>query len=479
MIEWMQTHRKWLVITIWVATIAFIGAGFVGWGQFNLASKSSTVAEINGNTEVSIQDVQEIYNNLFMDLNQKLGGKLDDATAEKLGLKQQAFKMAIEQGLLREYAKNLGLYVTDEEVAKAIIDTFKDTKTYKKYLQMNGLKAKEFEENLRKQLLVQKLTQALHLKPGKTETLSIASALYNADNISIRVINKNSVKVNINEDELKKFWEKNKDKYKSPEMYKIAIVKTPIKGVVTDKELKEYYENNKNEYKNENGEIIPFEKAVDKVKKDLLAKKSLRNAVLSYKKLKEGAKNYDLYTLPLNNNLIPSDKMQELINKGYLKPFIKDNFYISALLIEEIKPKPMPFQKARVYVLKDLLNIKTKDALINQAKYALKNFKGKNIGFVTKYDANKIKSLKPEEATEFLFNLFLSDKPKGFFLIPSQNPQKAVVYQITEQKLLDENKYKQNKAQIGILTENLLNSQAIDDLIKELMQKYHIKSYVK
>jgi peptidyl-prolyl cis-trans isomerase D len=479
MIEWMQTHRKWLVITIWIATIAFIGAGFVGWGQFNLSSKSSTVAEINGNTDVSIQDVQEIYNNLFMDLNQKLGGKLDDATAEKLGLKQQAFKMAIEQGILREYAKNLGLYVTDEEVAKAIIDTFKDIKTYKKYLQMNGLKAKEFEENLRKQLLIQKLTQALHLKPTNPEILSIASALYNADNISLKVINKNSLKVNISEDELKTFWEKNKNKYQSSEMYKIAIVKTPIEGVVTEKELKEYYENNKNEYKNENGEIIPFEKAKEKVKKDILAKKSLRNAILSYKKLKEGGKNYKLYTLPLNNNLIPADKMKELISKGYLKPFIKNNFYISALLIEEIKPKPLPFEKARVYVLKDLLNIKTKEALINEAKNMLKNFKGKNIGFVTKYDANKIKMLKPEEATEFLFNLFLSDKPEGFFLIPSQNPQKAVVYKIKEQKLLDKIKFKENKTQVEILTENLINSQAMEDLIKELMQKYHIKSYVK
>jgi peptidyl-prolyl cis-trans isomerase D len=479
MIEWMQTHRKWLVITIWIATIAFIGAGFVGWGQFNLASKSSTVAEINGNTEISIQDVQEIYNNLFMDLNQKLGGKLDDATAEKLGLKKQAFEMAIKHGILREYAKNLGLYVTDEEVAKAIIDTFKDTKTYKKYLQMNGLKAKEFEDNLRKQLLIQKLTQTLHLKPTKTEKLTVASALYNADNISIKIIDKNSVKVNISEDELKKYWGKNKDKYKSPEMYKIAIVKTPIEGIVTKKELKEYYENNKNEYKNENGEIIPFEKAKEKVKKDILAKKSLKNAVLAYKKLKGGAKNYQLYTLPLNNNLIPADKMQELINKGYLKPFIKDNFYISALLIEEIKPKPLPFEKAKVYVLKDLLNIKTKEALINEAKKEFKNFKGKNIGFVTKYDANKIKMLNPEEATEFLFNLFSSYKPKDFFLIPSQNPQKAVIYNIKEQKLLDEIKYQKNKTQVELLTENLINTQLLEDLIKELMQKYHIKSYIK
>jgi peptidyl-prolyl cis-trans isomerase D len=479
MIEWMQTHRKWLVITIWIATIAFIGAGFVGWGQFNLTSKTSTIAEINGNTEVSIQDVQEIYNNLFMDLNKQLGGKLDDATAEKLGLKQQAFKMAIEQGILREYAKNLGLYVTDEEVAKAIIDTFKDTNTYKKYLQMNGLKAKEFEEDLRKKLLVQKLLQALHLKPTNTEVLSIASALYNSDNISIQVINKNNLKVNVTNKELKAFWEKNKDKYQSLQMYKIAIVKTPIKGIVSEKELKEYYENNKNEFKNEKGEVIPFEKAKEKVKESLLIKKSKRDAILAYKKLKEGAKNYKLYTLPLNNDIIPLDKMQELIKNGYLKPFVKDNFYISAILNEEIKPKPLPFEKAKKYVYQDLLNIKTKKALINEAKNALKNFKGKNIGFVTKYDANKIKPLTPDEATEFLFNLFSSDKEKGFFLIPAQNPQKAVVYKIKEQKLLDEIKYEKNKNQVQILTENLINAQMVEDLIKELMQKYHIKSYVK
>jgi peptidyl-prolyl cis-trans isomerase D len=479
MIEWMQTHRKWLVITIWIATIAFIGAGFVGWGQFNFASKSSTVAEINSNTEVSIRDVQDIYNNLFTDLNQKLGGKLDDATAEKLGLKQQAFEMAIKQGILREYAKNLGLYVTDEEVAKEILNTFKDTKTYKKYLQMNGLKAKEFEKNLRKQLLIQKLMQALHLNPSETETLSMASALYNADNISIKVINKNSIKVDISEDELKKYWEKNKNKYQNPEMYKIAIVKTPIKGVVTEKELKEYYENNKNDYKNQNGEIIPFEKAKEKVKQDLLAKKSKRDAILAYKKLKEGAKNYKLYTLTLNNELIPIDKMQELIKNGYLKPFIKNGFYISAILNEEIKPKPLPFEKAKKYVYEDLLKIKTKKALIDTAKKSLDNFKGQNIGFITKYDANKIKPLKPEEATEFLFDLFSSYKSKGFFLIPAQNPQKAIVYQIKEQKLLDANKYKQNQKQVELLTESLINSQMIEDLIKELMQKYHIKSYVK
>ncbi|WP_236619692.1 peptidyl-prolyl cis-trans isomerase [Lebetimonas sp. JS085] len=262
-------------------------------------------------------------------------------------------------------------------------------------------------------------------------------------------------------------------------MYKIAIVKTPITGEVSEKELKDYYKNNKNDFKNEKGEILPFEKAKSQVKQALLAQKSKREAILAYKKLKEGANNYKLYTLGINNNLIPPQKMQELIKTGYLKPFIKNSFYISALLIEEIKPSPMPYIKARAYVLKELLNIKTKKALLQTAKNRLKNFKGRNIGYVTKYDAVKIKGLKPDEATEFLFNLFLSKKPEGYFLIPSQNPKKAVVYKILEQKLLDKIKFEKNKAQVKIFADNLINTQAIQDLINELMQKYHIKSYVK
>ena len=188
-------------VTIWVATIAFIGAGFVGWGQFQFGRKSSTVAKIK-DTEVSIQDVQEVYNNLFEEKNKQLGGALDDATAEKLGLKKQAFDMAIEQGILRQYAKDLGMYVTDEEVAKQILAYFKDKKTYIQYLTQTGQKAKDFEAKLKKQLLIQKLLTALHITPSVTLKLTFGSALYNSDNLEIKIINKSSIKVNLSEDEI-------------------------------------------------------------------------------------------------------------------------------------------------------------------------------------------------------------------------------------------------------------------------------------
>jgi len=262
-------------------------------------------------------------------------------------------------------------------------------------------------------------------------------------------------------------------------MYKIALVTTPITGMVTQDELKRFYEENKNEYKNDKGEILTFEEAKASVKKDLLAKKSKKAAILAYKHLKDGDKNFKLITVTLKNDIIPLEKMQTLISNGFLKPFVKNDRYISAKLVEEIKPKPLSFEEAKSMVLKDYTNVKTVEKLVTTAKESLGNFKGSKTGFVTKYDANKIKNLSPIEATQFLFTEFSLNKKENFILVPLQNPQKAVLYRVLEQKLLDKNKYEQNKKQIEIKAQLTLNAVLLDDLLKDLMAKYNIVSYVK
>ena len=60
MIEWMQRHKKWLIVTIWISTIAFVGAGFVGWGSYDYGKSDSTVA-IVGDKEVPLNDLQSEY----------------------------------------------------------------------------------------------------------------------------------------------------------------------------------------------------------------------------------------------------------------------------------------------------------------------------------------------------------------------------------------------------------------------------------
>ena len=64
MITWMQRHKKWLVVTLWISVFAFVGAGFVGWGSYDYSKSNSTVAKV-GLREVSLNDVQNEYSSLY------------------------------------------------------------------------------------------------------------------------------------------------------------------------------------------------------------------------------------------------------------------------------------------------------------------------------------------------------------------------------------------------------------------------------
>ena len=52
MIDWMQKHKKWLIITIWISTIAFIAAGMVGWGSYSFNLDQGVVARV-GDIKIS------------------------------------------------------------------------------------------------------------------------------------------------------------------------------------------------------------------------------------------------------------------------------------------------------------------------------------------------------------------------------------------------------------------------------------------
>ena len=477
MIEWMQTHRKWLVVTIWIATIAFIGAGFVGWGQFQLSRKESVVAQVK-DTEVTIKDWQRYYNLIYNEVNQQLNGNLDEATAKKLGLKKIALQRAIRGAILIQFAKDLGLYVTDEDVAKEILKIFKTKQNYLTSLKRNNLTPKDFEDGLKKEILVQKLLNALYIKAPQTEITSTADALYNKDYLAVKIINKKDLNINVTQKEVKDFWQKHKNEFKTPEKYVIAIKTIPLNQEVDIEKLKNFYKENKNSYKDLKGEILSFEKAKERVKIDYLAKIKKKEAFLTYKKLKT-EKNPQTITLTLQNDKLPFDKMQKLIENGYLKPFILNQEYVVAKLVKKISPQVMSFEEAKNLVEEIVRNMKLNEKLIKVSKESLKNFDGEIIGYVTKYDTNKIENLNPMEATEFLFTLFSLQKPKDFILIPNQYPQKSVIYNIIKQSFPSLNEIQLHKEEIIALIEKNVNNNLIEDLISNLSKRYKIDIYIK
>ena len=164
MITWMQRHKKYLIITIWISTIAFVGAGFVGWGQYSYGDKAGAVAKV-GQEEISMGELQQAYSTLYNQYNQMFQGNFDEERAKSFGLEKQALSQLINQALLLNLAKSYDLQVSDKEVLE-LIKTKEyffdkgvfDKEVYKQVLSRNNLTMKEYEEDVRKQLLLQKNT---------------------------------------------------------------------------------------------------------------------------------------------------------------------------------------------------------------------------------------------------------------------------------------------------------------------------------
>jgi peptidyl-prolyl cis-trans isomerase D len=488
MITWMQTHKKWLIITIWIATIAFVGAGFVGWGAYSYGKKQDEVARVK-DTSIKVKDIQDIYSQLFNQLNQVMGGKLDEATAKQFGLEKAAFQQALQRAMVIQFAKDNGLYITDEELAQALISmpAFHDKngkfneKLYKLFLQQARMEPKEYEANLRKDLLIQKVLQAISLPSTKTTQTTLGALLTMKDKVSIDTIKAPSIEVT--EDEIKKYWQKHKEKYKSITSYNIGYFYVALEANVSDAEISNYYDEHKTNYTDKDGAILPLDKVKDKVKTDLLAKKTKKEAILTMKKLKKDELKWNKAdNVSTNNKYISTDNMNKLIQTKFLKPTLTPKGWLIATLFKINKPEVLPYEKAKEFAKQDLIKQKTKETLIKLAQDNLKNFKGQNIGFLSRDDIMKLNMMSINDAKIFLQTLFSSDKPTGFVLLPNEeNPTKVVLFKITEQKLLDKKKYEKYQQMVVNYANKLKNDTLNTNLMKELERLYQaqIKIYMK
>jgi len=64
MITWMQKHRKWLVVTMWISVISFVGAGAVGWGSYDFGKSGGAIAKV-GEYEITQKELQSQYNKYY------------------------------------------------------------------------------------------------------------------------------------------------------------------------------------------------------------------------------------------------------------------------------------------------------------------------------------------------------------------------------------------------------------------------------
>jgi peptidyl-prolyl cis-trans isomerase D len=484
MISWMQKNNKFLIVTIWIATISFIFTGAT-YG-FSFGIKSSSIGRV-GEIELNRDRFQMEYNNLYSRYNQMFQGQFDEEQAKRMNLQQQALNSITAQAQILNLAKDFGIIVTDKEAGeklKSVLAFQKDgifnRSIYNNFLKNSGFSTKTFESSLKASLIIEKTFKLLNLKALENEYRAFSTAYKVADKIKYITLGEKDINVTVDESKLKNFWETRKEQFKTTKQYSFDVVWTDNKDInVTDKEIETHFKENSFKYRDSEGKLLTLDDAKERIIKDVKLKKSKKSANKQYIAFKKGKiKKSETITYDIGDYKLSSEIWKEIETKkinDLLKPKIIGNRYATLKIVNIKEPVIKTFEEAKELVTPQYKEGIIKESLAQLAESTLKDIdkkKGKISNFLTLKNIEKQHlGLNEQESSNFGSKLFTSNQEKGIISIG----EKVVVYKVIEQKLvsLDENDTK-------VLRQNVdgLKMQSFEsNLMKKLGKKYPTEFY--
>ncbi len=485
MITWMQRHKKYLIVTIWISTIAFVGAGFVGWGQYSYGDKAGSVAKV-GDVEITMGELQKSYSRLYNQYNQMFQGDFDEERAKSFGLQAQALSQLTDQALLLNLAAEYDLEITDTELLDEIktqdyffVDGVFDKETYKQTLANNNLTLKEYESDVRKQLLIQKVISLLPVVPNENEANILNTIMNIADKINYKVLSDEQIVVDTSDASLKPYWEKKQQNFMSEVSYEVKYIKQEkISKTYDEDKIKQHYSDNKTHFKDSEGKILPLADAKEAVIAELNAKATKDAALRTYIAYKKGKLGSDVKiqttTISASSNPYNADVLKKIstlsVISPYMKPVLVGDDYYTFELIKTNPSVPKRYEQAKQDVLQMYVAEQKKNKLYELAQNSLATFKGTTTDFITNRDAVKLTNMNITDANEFLIQLFMQTKKRGIISLENGN---VVLYTILEQKLLDVANENQDET-VSKIKSAMFN----EGLINNLKSKYQTEIFI-
>jgi peptidyl-prolyl cis-trans isomerase D len=482
----MQRHKKYLIVTIWISTIAFIGAGFVGWGQYSYGDKAGAVAKV-GDIELTMGELQKNYSRLYAQYNKMLQGNFDEEKAKSFGLQAQAMQQLVQQAYVLNLAADYDLSVSDEELLAALKtqeyffeNGVFNTDVYKTVLSQNKLSIQEYENDLRKQLLMQKTFKLLPVEVSANESTILDTILGISDKIEYKILNLTDISVDSSDEQVKLFWETQKNNFMSEVSYDVKFIQQEnVKATYSEDEINTYYADNKTHFKDTEGKILPLENSKENIIDELNAKATKDAALRTYIAYKKGSleNNATVQTATLSNSSNPFDAatLEEIAKLSSTSPFMKPVLVNGTYyMFELVKTNPSitkTYEEAKNEVKPLYITQTQKTKLLELATNSVPTFKGNATDFVTIQDSAKITGLSAEEGSEFLAKLFDKQIKRSYITLESG---KVILYDILEQKLLANSNNNQGDSVMR------LKSAMFDaGLMKNLENKYQTEIFIK
>ncbi|TQI79219.1 peptidyl-prolyl cis-trans isomerase D [Serratia fonticola] len=371
-----------LKIILGLIILSFVLTGVVSYQ----GSAGDYAAKVNGQV-IERAQLEQAFQSERSRMQQQLGDQFSELAGNEgymQQLRHQVLSQMIDRTLLDQYAKKLGLNVSDEQVKDAIrkepyfqTDGQFDNAKYLDLISRLGYSAENYAQSMRQQLINQQVIQGFGssdiIPPSEAQAM-VALMLQERD-VRLATIDLKAMlaKQSVTDDELKAFYEQNKNSFIAPELVKVSYIPLDAaamqdKVTVSEADISAYYDQHQSNY----GQPERKKFSIIQLKTEAEAKTVLEE-------LKKGA-NFATLAKEKSTDIISSRnggemdwmepdttadelKQANLTEKGQLSDVVKSSVGYLIVRLDDIKPALMkPLSEVHDAIAKQVKQEKAVDA---------------------------------------------------------------------------------------------------------------------
>jgi peptidyl-prolyl cis-trans isomerase D len=395
----MRKHATSWLIKVALFAIVIV---FIFWGGYSYTEKkASRVAVVNG-SYIGMVEYQSMYKNLVEQMRSQFGKQFSSELAEALNLKRQALDRLINRRLLLTEARALELDVSREELQNAIISypAFQsngrfDQQRYQQILRLNKLTPQEFEASQREDLLISKVQQFITRSTKVLDAEMESFFHHTEDKVNLAYIQLSpkdfKAKVQVNEESLRDYFDRNREKYRLPVKRNIIYVRFRPRDYLdqvqpTDMEIEDFYRLHQEDYKEaekvkarhilfrlppkaKTSDIQAIQKKAEMVL-DLARKgKDFAELARKYSEDSTASKGGDLGYFSREDMVKPFSDSAFSLQEGEISDLVRSRFGLHIIKVEDIQEESIkPLAEIKDTVIRDVKQEQAREIAWQQAE---------------------------------------------------------------------------------------------------------------
>lgn len=263
MMDNLRTASSHVVLKI-ILGLIILSFVLTGVGNYLVGGNADYAAKVNGD-EISRAQLERAYANERARQQQMLGDQFSTLASNDgfmRQMRQQALSQLVDEKLLDQYAKKIGLAISDDQIKQAIFSqpAFQnngkfDNAKYNSILSNMGYAPDQYAEALRKQLTVQQLIQSVastdFLLKGEADSLAALVSQQRIVREATIDVDALAAKQSVSDDEVKNYYQQNKASFMAPEQFRVSYIKLDAASMqesASESDIQNWYDQHKQEY---------------------------------------------------------------------------------------------------------------------------------------------------------------------------------------------------------------------------------------